>query len=134
MTSLGTDLDSLLKMATEKIDAARTAADAMAKLEGHGEAEEGRIAVTVSPTGALKSLTIDPRAMRLGSQDLAAAILAAASAASANAADQMRELVTGLGDLPIDVTAVARGSFELPPDMRERLDAAQERLRRGPVP
>ncbi|MET7337895.1 YbaB/EbfC family nucleoid-associated protein [Nonomuraea sp. NPDC005650] len=76
----------------------------MAAVKGRGEAAEGRVVVEVTQTGALSGLTIDPRAMRLGSGELTAAILEAAAKAARNAEEASTSLVapfvtgTVLGD------------------------------------
>jgi DNA-binding protein YbaB len=50
----------------------------MTELRGKGRAADERVEVEVNQFGALAGLRIDPRAMRLGSQELAEAILSAA--------------------------------------------------------
>lgn len=44
---------------------------------GRGESAGGQVAVELSPTGSLAALRIDPRALRLGSQALAEAVIEA---------------------------------------------------------
>ncbi|MGW4800043.1 YbaB/EbfC family nucleoid-associated protein [Nonomuraea sp. NPDC004297] len=68
--------------------------DRVASVSGRGEAAEGRVVVKVGQTGALVGLTIDPRAMRLGSDRLAAAIMDAAARAARDAEQQASDLVT----------------------------------------
>jgi DNA-binding protein YbaB len=67
--------------------------DRITEVRGRGEAADGRVVAETAPTGALVGLTIDPRAMRLGSDELAAAILEAAGAAARNAEEEMTDLV-----------------------------------------
>jgi len=60
-------------------------ADAAARLdreppEGHGKAADGRVRVTAAG-GRISAVDLDPRAMRLPSTDLAAAIMEATNAA-----------------------------------------------------
>ncbi|HUR07817.1 MAG TPA: YbaB/EbfC family nucleoid-associated protein [Nonomuraea sp.] len=64
-------------------------------LRGRGEAANGEVEVEVLPSGALSGLKINPRALRLGSEALAAAVLAAANNAAADAAKQMSEMLVG---------------------------------------
>jgi DNA-binding protein YbaB len=71
---------------TERINATR----------GRGEAAGGQVSVEVTPTGALDRLRIDPRAMRLGSQALAEAILEAARKAEDDAVEQTSSLAESL--------------------------------------
>ncbi|MFG6197263.1 YbaB/EbfC family nucleoid-associated protein [Nonomuraea sp. JJY05] len=64
-------------------------------IRGRGEAANGQVKAEVLPSGALGGLRIDPRAMRLGADALAEAVLAAASDA---AADLTRQLAGTLTD------------------------------------
>ena len=56
----------------------------------------GQVEVEVLPSGALSSLRIESRAMRLGSQALTEAILEAARQAEKDAADQLAALTEPL--------------------------------------
>lgn len=50
-------------------------------VEGHGEAADGRIKVTAVTGGRVSAIEIDPRAMRMGSQEMAEQMLVAVNAA-----------------------------------------------------
>ncbi|MEV1169255.1 YbaB/EbfC family nucleoid-associated protein [Nonomuraea sp. NPDC049784] len=63
-------------------------------IRGRGEAANGQVKAEVLPSGALGSLRIDPRAMRLGADALAEAVLAAASDAAADLTTQMAGMLT----------------------------------------
>ncbi|GGS78450.1 YbaB/EbfC family nucleoid-associated protein [Nonomuraea spiralis] len=63
-------------------------------VRGRGEAADGQVRAEVLPTGALGGLRIDPRAMRLGADAVAEAVLAAAGAAAEDLAAQMAGLMT----------------------------------------
>ncbi|MDF5758947.1 YbaB/EbfC family nucleoid-associated protein [Spongiactinospora sp. TRM90649] len=63
---------------------------------GRGEAAGGLVTVEVLPSGALAALRIAPRAMRLSSQALAEAILAAAAKAEEDAVEQTSALAESL--------------------------------------
>ncbi|MEV0202652.1 YbaB/EbfC family nucleoid-associated protein [Nonomuraea sp. NPDC050691] len=63
-------------------------------IRGRGEAADGWVRAEVSASGALDSLRIDPRAMRLGADALAEAVLAAASDATADLTTQMAGMMT----------------------------------------
>ncbi|WP_248961052.1 YbaB/EbfC family nucleoid-associated protein [Sphaerisporangium perillae] len=78
-------------------------------IRGRGEAEDGRVVVEVLPSGSLASLTIDPRAMRLGSQALAEAILAAAKEAEEDATRKAETLMSPLLDDPPPYGHTPRG-------------------------
>jgi Uncharacterised BCR, YbaB family COG0718. len=68
----------------------------VAEVRGHGRAANGQVEVEVLPSGALSSLRIESRAMRLGSQALTEAILEAARQAEKDAADQLAALTEPL--------------------------------------
>jgi DNA-binding protein YbaB len=63
------------------------------EIRGRGESAQGRVVAEASASGVLTGLTIDPRAMRLGSDELAGAILQAAAGAVQNAGEQINELM-----------------------------------------
>jgi DNA-binding protein YbaB len=54
----------------------------LSELVGRGTAADGLVEVSVDNAGALSQVAIDPQAMRLGSAELSAHVLAAARAAS----------------------------------------------------
>ncbi|MET9242822.1 YbaB/EbfC family nucleoid-associated protein [Nonomuraea sp. NPDC003709] len=59
---------------------------------GRGESAGGQVVVELKPTGSLAGLRIDPRAMRLGSQALADAIVEAFRLAEDDVAGQSYDL------------------------------------------
>ncbi|MDP9864432.1 MULTISPECIES: YbaB/EbfC family nucleoid-associated protein [Streptosporangium] len=63
-------------------------------IRGRGEAANGQVRAEVLPTGALGSLRIDPRAMRLGADALAEAVLAAAGAAATDLTARLAGMMT----------------------------------------
>ncbi|NUW40825.1 YbaB/EbfC family nucleoid-associated protein [Nonomuraea rhodomycinica] len=63
-------------------------------VRGRGEAADGLVRAEVQASGALCGLRIDPRAMRLGADALAEAVLAAASDAAADLTTQMAGMMT----------------------------------------
>ncbi|MFC4529492.1 YbaB/EbfC family nucleoid-associated protein [Sphaerisporangium dianthi] len=81
----------------------------ISETRGRGEAEEGRVVVEALPGGSVVSLRIDPRAMRLGSEALAEAILAAARLAEADAAGQAESLMASLVEEPPHPGGFPRG-------------------------
>ncbi|GAA2214831.1 hypothetical protein GCM10009850_102970 [Nonomuraea monospora] len=87
------ELDRLLKNFQQELTAIEGLRDQITSVVGRGEAAEGRVVVTVTQTGALTGLSIDPRAMRLGSGELAAAILEAAASAALAAEQEANDMV-----------------------------------------
>ncbi|WP_406311537.1 YbaB/EbfC family nucleoid-associated protein [Streptosporangium sp. NBC_01639] len=63
--------------------------ESLKAVRGRGEAANGQVKAEVLASGALGSLQIDPRAMRLGADALAEAVLAAASNAAADLTTQL---------------------------------------------
>ena len=68
--------------------------ESLDNLRGHGEAANGQVKAEVLPSGALGGLRIDPRAMRLGADALAEAVLAAANDAAADLTRRMAGMMT----------------------------------------
>jgi DNA-binding protein YbaB len=87
------ELSALLGDFRQDMAALERLSGQIAEVRGRGEGAEGRVAVEVTQTGGLVGLTIDPRAMRLGSAELAAAILDAAAEAVRNAEQEASDLV-----------------------------------------
>ncbi|MFI6514814.1 YbaB/EbfC family nucleoid-associated protein [Spirillospora sp. NPDC050679] len=81
----GADLDRMLSEARRTLESMRTggapAPSDDKPVEGVGEAADGRVRVTTVTGGRLKKVELDPRAMRLPSQELGEHIVAAANAA-----------------------------------------------------
>ncbi|MFG3438917.1 YbaB/EbfC family nucleoid-associated protein [Nonomuraea sp. NPDC047897] len=97
------ELDRLLEQFSGDITALQQLQQRIADVRGHGVSEQGRVTAETSLTGALVGLTIDPRAMRLGSAELAEAVLRAAGRATADAERQAKELVGPfLAGTPLD--------------------------------
>src|SRR4051812_1161514 len=76
--NLRSSIDSLTAMVTGQNTKLHDVRRQMTELKGKGRAADERVEVEVDQSGALAGLKIDPRAMRLGSQELAEAILTAA--------------------------------------------------------
>jgi DNA-binding protein YbaB len=111
----------------------------MAELKGHGSGADGFVRMTVDAGGVISELRLDPRAMRMPSESLSEAIMAAHRAASQNLQEQIQEATAELlGD---SVASLLRGETspeELLGGVRataeRRIDDAiadVERIRRG---
>jgi DNA-binding protein YbaB len=95
----------------------------MTEIRGVGEAAGGLIGATVGPGGVVKDLRLDPRAMRLDSQSLREALLAAIAAATPNAEEQVAELS---GDLTASTRQLAD-----PAGLRQQLDQTMADISRA---
>ncbi|MGI5223804.1 YbaB/EbfC family nucleoid-associated protein [Actinoallomurus sp. CA-142502] len=93
-------IEDLVTTITRRNAALREAQARMSELRGEGRAAAERVTVEVDRFGALTGLRIDPRAMRLGSEALAEAILGAAEQGlrdvRARADEVMRPLIAEL--------------------------------------
>jgi Uncharacterised BCR, YbaB family COG0718. len=96
--NLRSSIDSLTAMVTGQNAKLHDVRRQLTELKGKGRAADERVEVEVDQFGTLTGLRIDPRAMRLGSQELAEAILAAAKHGvrdvNAQAEKLMQPLVT----------------------------------------
>ncbi|SEG92028.1 Conserved DNA-binding protein YbaB [Nonomuraea solani] len=96
-------LGRLLKDFQREMEALDGLRDRIASVRGRGEAADGRVVVDVTQSGALAGITIDPRAMKLGSDRLAAAIMEAAGRAARDAEREAGDVVTPfLTGTPLD--------------------------------
>jgi len=68
------DPDELLKQARKWSDKSAALQESMKAIEGHAQSRDGYISVTYTASAGLQELELNPRAMRMASQDLAAAI------------------------------------------------------------
>jgi DNA-binding protein YbaB len=69
--TLGIDVNQLARQLREQTAQAAELQQAIAGLVGHAESEDGLVRLGFSPTGGLTELSIEPRAMRMGSDNLA---------------------------------------------------------------
>ncbi|GGK69591.1 hypothetical protein Ppa06_37190 [Planomonospora parontospora subsp. parontospora] len=92
-------LDRVIEQARQALVSAQEPGDGSADsasgrlgmaLQGEGVAAQGRVRATVAPGGRLSSLTVDPRLMRAGSEEMCAEIVKAVNAA----VDDLRVKVT----------------------------------------
>ena len=68
------DPDAVLKEARQWTDKSAALQETMKTIEGHAKSNDGYVSVTYTASDGLRDLEINPRAMRMASQDLAAAI------------------------------------------------------------
>ncbi|MEU8248688.1 YbaB/EbfC family nucleoid-associated protein [Nonomuraea sp. NPDC048916] len=98
VSSSGNDdfgLDAELARVGREVERLR---DQMAKVSGKAEAAGGLVAARVGADGRLVGLKLQPRVMRLGSDELAEAIVAAVNAALEDGARQMRQMTVAAVD------------------------------------
>ena len=116
-------IEELLKEYKKQHEELKQLQERLAGLEAEGEGGDGAVKVKVDRQGRLTSVEFDPRRFRkLGSEELAEAVLEAARSAADQVSGQAREAMEGLvpegaekadfdfsklvGDLPRDFDAV----------------------------
>lgn len=119
----------LLDQLEAHVAKAKESAAALAAVEGWGEAANGHVKICVGPSGMLKKVELDPRAMRMPSADLAASIVDAAQDAQRVAAASIREICSPTDTGGIDIAAVAQGEYDATADIEQRLAKAREAMR-----
>jgi len=118
--SLPPDPHALVEAARAKADRLAGLRDQLGALLGHAATDDGYIAAAWDGTG-LRELTLEPRAMRLPSEDLAAAIVTVSRSAREDYDRQRSELLAETGALPeVDLE-----------QSRARLAELQESFRSG---
>jgi DNA-binding protein YbaB len=120
MPELDRHLEHLMQAATRM----RDMQDRIAEIRGVGEAADGRVRVEADNAGRVCDVQLDPRAMRLASQDLAEAILSASQQAADDVAAQTQELMNELmpADLPMADILKSDLAANLPEDGAEALN------------
>jgi DNA-binding protein YbaB len=130
------NLDGKLRDLRRAADGMRAARERLASLVGTGAAADGRVRVTWAAATGLDQLQLDPRAMRMASQDLSAAIKSAITDAMADLRRQTAEV------LRTETGASAGGSVAKIEEMQEtftsqmdeitaRIDDARRRMERA---
>ncbi|MCK2212587.1 YbaB/EbfC family nucleoid-associated protein [Actinomadura sp. ATCC 31491] len=102
--------EDLERVARETETALRRLADVQSRLgdvRGTGTAADGMIVVGADSTGRVDSIKLNPRVMRLGSQELADHLLRAVTAAQDDCARQAQALIAEAGvAAPVDEAAI----------------------------
>lgn len=132
------EYEKMLRSATAQIEAMQGAAAKMAELRGVGEAADGKVRVQVQAGGVVQSLEIDPRAMRMPSEDLSNAVLEAIQLATDDAAKKLAEILeaalpgAGAGMAALtDPSKAAGGGDALQANIDGILESLQRSIREG---
>nr|BFE32692.1 hypothetical protein GCM10010200_049430 [Actinomadura rugatobispora] len=88
----GAEFDALVRQSQERVARIASMREQAGALTGTAETPDGRIKVTCTADDPLAELRIDPRAMRMASDDLAAAIRETARRALADRDRQVEKL------------------------------------------
>ncbi|MEO3826950.1 YbaB/EbfC family nucleoid-associated protein [Actinomadura sp. B10D3] len=120
-------IDELLQTYQEKRRQIQEMQSRLEAIEAEAEAADGMVRVKVDRQGRLTSLELDPRVQRkLGSEQLAEAIMEATRDAQAQVTDQMRTAMQGLAP-----EGAAESGFDIAkllPERPDDIDAIRERL------
>lgn len=105
MTGPGPGSSTVDRALRERTAAARELRQRLGEVRGQGESAGGLVRVEVAVGGRVTKLTLDPRAIRLGTEGIAEQIMAALDVAAADAARQVAE----------HVAAATPGGASIPP-------------------
>ncbi|MDF2709533.1 MAG: hypothetical protein K0R62_5185 [Nonomuraea muscovyensis] len=82
------EIDRMLAQLAQQTELLEEVGRSLEEARGRGVAADGQVQVEVLPSGGLAALRIAPRAMRLGSEELAEAIMEAARRAEEDVTGQ----------------------------------------------
>jgi DNA-binding YbaB/EbfC family protein len=85
------EIDRYMAQVTEQLQQFGGLQEQLATMTAEGFAAKELIRVEVGPSGNLKAIEINPRAMRLGSEELADAIMEATNSAVAKVTEKINE-------------------------------------------
>ncbi|QKW35973.1 YbaB/EbfC family nucleoid-associated protein [Actinomadura sp. NAK00032] len=131
MSTGNPELDRFISTAMEQARKATEVREQISEITGVGEASKGQVRVEVKSSGALRGITIDPRAMRMGSEALGEAILEAAENASKDIQEQISQLMEPVTAANPLLQKVMRGET---PQMPEGLEDLPNRIGRSADP
>lgn len=116
----GQPFDDLLAETIRSLSAPENQEDpAWETLRGNGQAADGQVSVLVGPDGRLAELNLNPRVMRMASEDLAREILTAVNAAL----DDLRAGIPGLDPAAVmDPRKLTESLEDVHADVTRRLD------------
>ncbi|QKG24720.1 YbaB/EbfC family nucleoid-associated protein [Actinomadura verrucosospora] len=122
-------IDELLQTYQEKRKQIQDMQARLETIEASAEAADGMVRVKVDRQGRLTSLELDPRVSRkLGTEELAEAVMEASKKAQADVAEQMRAAMQGLTPAG---AAGEEGGFDLAkllPERPDDIEAVRARL------
>jgi DNA-binding protein YbaB len=122
-------IDELLQTYQEKRRQIQEMQSRLETIEASAEAADGMVRVKVDRQGRLTSLEFDPRVSRkLGSEELAEAVMEASKKAQADVAEQMRAAMQGLTP---EGASGEDGGFDLTrllPERPDDIEAVRQRL------
>ncbi|HEU5028740.1 MAG TPA: YbaB/EbfC family nucleoid-associated protein [Spirillospora sp.] len=122
-------IDELLQTYQEKRRQIQEMQSRLETIEASAEAADGMVRVKVDRQGRLTSLEFDPRVSRkLGSEELAEAVMEASRKAQADVADQMRAAMQGLTPEGASGEGAGFDLTRLLPERPDDIEAVRARL------
>ena len=119
------DVDRLVGEAQQRFAKMRDLQERMSELRGQAQTEDGRIRATYTAAGGLTELHLDPRALRMGSEELAERIVWVIGEAARNLHEQNREAMSEVfgpdGD-PMNYLTDRQAMEERATEMRQNFD------------
>lgn len=132
------DMEGSLRQARMQAEKIKDMQDELMSLVGRGEAADGKVQVEYATGIGMQNLELDPRALRMGSHELAAAITEAVREAMGDLQRQTsaltKERLGELGDtekLRSQVIAAQREFDSKMSDVNEQIALATARMRRA---
>jgi DNA-binding protein YbaB len=102
------DLERVAREAEHALSRLADVQERLGEVRGTGTASGGRIVVGADASGRIDSIKLDPRVMRMASQELAGELLRAVNAAQDDCARQAGHLIAEAGvDTTVDEAAFA---------------------------
>jgi DNA-binding protein YbaB len=124
VTDFEKELSKLTGQVQEQIAAFERQREAIAAATGEGASADGMVTAVVDSRGVLRDMTINPRALRLGSESVRDSVLEAVQAAHDHLSEVLRELMPTQGT--VDVTGMLK-KVELPAELRGIMDQLNQR-------
>jgi DNA-binding protein YbaB len=125
-------IDELLQTYQEKRKQIQDMQSRLENIEASAEAADGMVRVKVDRQGRLTSLEFDPRVSRkLGSEELAEAVMEASTRAQADVAEQVTAAMRSLAPDGAGGGSGAGGGFDLAkllPERPDDIEAVRQRL------
>jgi DNA-binding protein YbaB len=105
------EYDRILEQVGGQMERFEEMREELTGLRGQATAADGQITVEVLPSGSLSALVINPRAMRLGSEALAEAILEAAAKATEDVSTRMNEIMSSVMGRSMEFSELLQGKL-----------------------
>jgi DNA-binding protein YbaB len=124
----GGNIEQFLRDAEQSMAKVNEMKDQIADVVGRGEALDGKIAAEFTSSDGLSRLDLDPRALRMPSDELSKEIRAAVNAASKDFQTQLTQATTSMFGLPDDPRSLIRDPAADMAKLQEHAQAQASKL------